>query len=210
MKLILLVFLFLTISARTVEELNLLATDDFQNAKQTLDNKVKSYRHTKSYPKNYREYILSWSSTRAEYIFDFMTMATLDKNLPSHHFPQEVVSSIKAAKYLSGSSADSKVSFQIQRSTSEIDEYLGSAMKYKEYILFGVIHTTIRANLVPKYNIISHKECKRMWYCLWICKKCKTVTTQERRGYYASENQIVKQSLQAKSAEEMVNKITHF
>lgn len=210
MKLILLAFLLISVSTKTVEEINLLADPTFDNAKITLDNRVKNYCQTKSYPKNYQSYISSWSSVKVEYIFDYMTINTLDQNLPSKHFPKEVEAEIKAAKYLSTSSADSKIKYNIYKTSTEIDDYIGAAMKWKEYILFGVIHSKISASLVPLFNKVGHQVCQRKWYCLWICKKCHTEYSYVSRAYTYSELNTVKEALAAKSAQEMINKINHF
>ncbi len=210
MNIILLSFFITLISCKELSEVNLLADSGFQHAKEMLDNKVKSYRTTKNYPPLYKSWIQSWASSRVEYIFDFMTIASIEQNLKKNHFPKEVEQSIKAARFLSTASADSKIKYMTYKTSSEIDDYLGAAMKYNEYIMFGVIHSTVRANLVPVYNQVPYQVCKRKWYCLWICKKCHTEYSYVRRSNTPAEILIIQQALAAKSAEEMVYKINHF
>lgn len=207
MKIILFSLILSVISCK--EEVNLLLDKDFQNAKQTLDNKVKSYGAKKAYPSNYRSYVSGWGKNKVEYIFDYVAIDSIN-SISKNHFPSQVESGIKAARYLSTASADSKIKYNTYKTSYEIDDYLGSAMKYKEYILFGIIHVTDRAELVPMYNKVGRKVCKRKWYCLWICQKCHTEYDNVKRGNTASEILIIQNALAAKSAEDMIYKINHF
>lgn len=187
----------------------ILQANELQTVRNKIVNKIKENVRKDTYPSDYRNYILKFFES-IDYIFDFIDVSELDKKLPSYHLPNSVSNAIKAVRYLSAGSSERIINFQNSIDNKEdavLDDYLGLALKYEDFVVFGALHTVITGKKKTLFQTVTEKKCQRKWYCLWICKKCWKESHQEPRAYTNSEVNKVRLSVLAKSADTIKAKL---
>ena len=159
-----------------------------------------------SYPDNYKSVVKNFDlSPGVEYIEDLAELNQI--NSGSYLLPDEIKSffsrlpnsSIKTMHYLTSS-------FHYGNNNNFFEEcqvnvYFVSALRMNDYVLFGIIHSNIKANLPELYSKVRRSTMERQWWCLWLCEIEKFWYENVRRNPSTSEQSKVKVALQAKSGE---------
>ena len=81
----------------------------------------------------------------------------------------------------------------------QINIYIVAALRIENYVMFGIIHSNIRASLTQLFRRVKKSKNVRKWWCLWTCKRKKYYYVNERRNQELHEQQIIQTAIEAKS-----------
>ena len=92
---------------------------------------------------------------------------------------------------------------------SKVNIYIVAALRIENYVMFGIIHSNISANLVQLFRRVKKSKRVRKWWCLGICKKTKYYYVNERRDPELYEQQIIQNAVEAKSGNLISNRLNN-
>ena len=158
-----------------------------------------------SYPNDYTNFIKKFDVyPGVEYIEDLVELSQIKSG--SYLLPDDI------KKFLFGLANSSLntyhyVTFTFSPGNNNIIEYgqaniyLVSALRIEDLVLFGIIHSNIKANLKEFYSKVKRTAKERQWWCLWICETEKVWYENVRRNPLSSEKVKIQNALQAKSGD---------
>ena len=155
----------------TPEELNdiVLKVNGITEDRDKLNKYVKDLC-IKSYvphPFNWNTYIKSVDTPGVGYLQDYILKSSLSSALAKKQFPQELISIMAAMKFSREGYGKDKISFNIPNGDQnyyQINEYMGAAFQFEDYILYGLYHSKVKCTLNELYKTISYPVWERKWY----------------------------------------------
>ena len=164
-----------------------------------------------SYPKDYTSLIQNFDEyPGVEYIEDLVELNQI--NSGNYLLPDDIkkfLSSLAKSSLQTIHSLAFTFHFgnNVQSEDCQVNVYLVSALRIDDLVLFGIIHSNIKANLKKLYSKVKRTSKERQWWCLWICETEKVWYENVPRDLTASEKNKVKTALQAKSGDLIKTKL---
>lgn len=165
-----------------------------QGSKERLLPSIKqeSLQLSATFPSNYLSYInnIQYSSTLTG---DTIELTELPLLRTKYNIPVSVYDKLRLISY-ANDAIEKSFNKVIKVGSVKVEEYVGAAVKNGNNFDFLYFKTESHGTLVPKYETISYKKCKKI---LLLFKSCKTITEKVSRGLTSSELDLVERTLRA-------------
>ena len=153
-----------------------------------------------SYPSNYESLIKNLQGATSM-VTDSIKKTELDLLYSKYKLPSQVYDKIKGIAF-STSVAIKAFNVVVNSNSARVEEYIGAGYQQNGIVKFAYIKTIVYGSLVPKYDVVTYKKCKRI-----IFKFCKKKKRNVQRGNTEYEINQIKQALRAKGYSNLNEKI---
>ena len=147
-----------------------------------------------SYPQGHEGVIRNIQGS-ASMVTDSVEVENLIVLQQKYQIPSDVYQRLQGIAYSSELIIQS-FTVTIDRNNARMEQYIGAGYKEGDHINFAYIKTQVFGAIVPKFDTVYYRECKKI---LWVFKKCKTKSRQVQRGNNEQEISIMKGALKTYS-----------
>ena len=140
--------------------------------------------------------------TRAQTYVDFIDILNYDSIKQKYGFPDELMNQLKRMLY-SSVYASEQINYIQRADLSYLERIFGVAKKLDEKVIFAILKTQTRSDLVIKYNIVRKRECTTVLF--W--KECEWVNEKVSRGFTESETNMINEGIKLHSEISMKNEL---
>ena len=149
----------------------------------------------------YKNYLENPKTTSQTYV-DFVKASNYDSIKQKYAFPEEIMKQLKRMLY-SSEYGNEKINYLQRLDLAYLERVFGVAKKSNDKVVFAVLKTQTRANLVSRYNIVRRKKCTNILFI----ESCKWVNDKVKRGFTESETNTINEGIILHSEVTMKNEL---